>query len=99
MDARELARLLVEELRKQMKQQTLNNNVIAVPVFNLLSSGARGAGGTGKDIADAMQILKDAKLCDVVKLPNSGPGALKMTSEGRDLTDDEVAARIFPSRN
>src|SRR5690348_7461203 len=89
MDACELATLLVKELRKQMKSQP-HNNIVVVPVLALMSSGAPGTRVHGMDIEAAIKILKDANLCEVVHLSGDQPPALRMTLEGRDLTDDQL---------
>ena len=104
MDRSELAKLLVMALRKYMKEKTPHNNIAARPVLELLSSAASpGTRGTTDDLQAAMQILHEAKICQIVMQQTRTPGEvipmLQMTLEGRDLTDGQVVARLFPERN
>jgi len=102
---RELAKLLAEQIRRYMREQTPHNNIIALPVMNLLAwaaaQGKKFATQT-TEIEAAAQLLHDQKICQIViQGVTNGPPELrlKMTEENRAMTDDQITARLFPERN
>jgi hypothetical protein len=105
MDTRELAKLLVEQLRWYMREKLPHNNIIAIPVLDLFAWGAQEGtvlqGGTA-DLERASRLLHDAKICQqVLQQTRSGQTVLQlqMTEEGRAMTDDEIIGRLFSERS
>jgi hypothetical protein len=100
-----LARLPAQQIRRYMREQTPHNNIIALPVMNLLAWAA--AEGTkfaaqATEVEAAAQLLHDMKICQIViqQMRNGPPELrLKMTEENRAMTDDQITARLFPERN
>jgi len=94
-----IARILVAQLRKYMREKTPHNNIIAIPILDLLAWGApNGASFVAQDLDAAANWLHKAGVCQIVmQQVRTGQVQmqLRMTEQGRAMSDDEIAA-LFP---